>query len=715
MFGYNRDSWMTDIQIAQNRRFQRQNIGLSQAEMFRDDIRDLVAASVTKQSNYVLMATLILGITADAFKDFPVPEGSAEFLQSVLLLCLGTSLLYLVMSVLCALSATVLATNCQRDLLTTFVRLPVDEFVAENEAAASAESVEAFEHQSWSRQFRIPYLSRLRTLSQTRPEEPSGSEGGRAASSEGRVGSEAGREEKSQERSALERLEVEAALDEEFRAECRRKAKAHLDMFRAREGDWEILGHFAFTFGALGSSHLLHAFGYFAAIKFYLGASFGALVVQALLVVVDAIFARGYLHVCPCACAVLTIAGPLSGAVAMRVKRPHAYDEVCIPVCFLCHLFLNVIGGAQLLGIARAAREGERPASAGCGPGGRPAAFPGLAEARGHPWRFQLIFLGSVVVIVAWVASCVWAVYHAFCGDGDNGRPSPYQAEGLLELSVRWPSFGFQPSSLACGLGCFASNGYVVLRLDPWGAAELNATSVRCSAPGPILDLAVVCDAFEAGQGLGARDPGAGAQRASACRPWALSQLADGRGLLECDSGSVAHLAPGSTAHDVSAVSSPRHAQGVGAVFTLQAEAREVLQRSVPSLGGAWEALWPVLRWREGSVPVALDFSQRHRALLLFYESGAIEALDIDSGARRREWRLGPGQGLVSGTLEGSQALVLARGRGQACASEGLTGGLCGVVRLLRISLPGLALEADPGEALSERAREAKGRRVLVV
>lgn len=146
-FNYNRNAWMTDVQVNQARRYQRQNVRLSQAEMFREDIRDLVGSSVTKQNNYVLIATLVLGMIAECYIEGPLPDGSAEFIKSAYMLCLGSSLLYLVMSLMCAVRATILASSCQKDLLTTLVRLPVDEFVAEIDAAAGTESVEAFESQ----------------------------------------------------------------------------------------------------------------------------------------------------------------------------------------------------------------------------------------------------------------------------------------------------------------------------------------------------------------------------------------------------------------------------------------------------------------------------------------------------------------------------------------------------------------------------------------
>lgn len=350
-FQYNRTGWMNDVQVAQARRYQKQNVRIKQADMFREDIRDLVSAAVTKQNSYVVTATLILTLIAECYIEGPLPDGAPDFIRSVYMLCLGSALTYMVMSVLSAAGGMLLAFKCQRELLTTLVRIPIDEFVAEINEMEPRERVEAFEEQSVNKMLRMPFLSVLRKWTAPLAPEclpPAPSPKGEALP------------EKTVSSSSLRETASVARVVEEVVIPQAEKAEAHLKVFDALEQDWELLASCSFAFATLGAGHLLQAYGYFAAAKYYDGYGWSSACVQGILVSVDAIFAGIMLGMGTAAAVLfglLNVAGPLACTLGVRLSDPMWVDALGIPFCFACHVVRNACGLREVLRIKRRARE----------------------------------------------------------------------------------------------------------------------------------------------------------------------------------------------------------------------------------------------------------------------------------------------------------------------------------------------------------------------
>mmetsp|Transcript_95306 Transcript_95306/g.308738 ORF Transcript_95306/g.308738 Transcript_95306/m.308738 type:complete len:854 (-) Transcript_95306:198-2759(-) len=835
MYKYNRDGWMTDVQVNQARRFQRQQVRLSQAEMFREDIRDLVGASVAKQNNYVLIATLILGMIAECFVEGPMPEGAAEFVTSAYMLCVGSSLLYLVLSVLCAVTATTLASNCQKDLLTTLVRLPVDEFVAEIDEAAPKESVEAFEHQCVTRMFRLPILGRLaggqpdpydptqkakeaklaaeakRTAdaaaAQTRFGAAAGA-GGRgrpsttSSSSDLRTaarypfptssGSGAAARLASQRSSSLPPAAAGMTRPEDVRLTDMRhsdarsvsgesspgeegsplglaenqakKAERHMDVFIAKEREWDMMARCAFVFGAMGASHLLQAYGYYSAAKYYTGSYWASWVVQFLVVLVDAIFARAYMASFPmlgAVGAVLNILAPLACTLAIRFQQPTWVDAVCIPLCFFCHLVWNCFGCWQLFCISQSytsdleedegttkeqnftdatypaePRRQQRAGSKALAQHTKPKATKEtketseatssstrstLAERRK---RFYLLYMGNGIVIMAWCATIIWALVHAFSGDGDNGmviaiprklhsESSWFAEEGAepkrqfaetdlvaytalpaiaAELVVVWPSPRFRPHSVACGASntCFVANDFLVFSLDVSASGAASARPVECNVTGTILDLAVDCTAASAAAG--------------ACRPLVLVRSHGAVSVVECagDSGDPL-LSEGG--NDIRRIAT----NFKGELFTLEAD-RVIQHTGLEPPARGWKPLWPTAEGVAEDV-VALDALESGN-LLLFRPAGLVDVVDANSGETCGTWAwpTEPRETITSAASieDGSAVLALHRVAGK--------GGAAKATRLVRVELPGMARACAAGAAVLPAAASParlRGRRTV--
>lgn len=242
LFGYNRSSWVVDVQVKQHRRFQKQEFLLSQAGMFRDDIRDLIGADTTRQNNLMLIVTLVLGMAGSSYCDSTFPDGAAEFVVTAYYLAVSSAIFYLLLSVAFVIGSNYLAVQCRRELLTNVVRLPILELGEEMSSTAFGGSIEAFEHQSAGTVFRVPGISRVSRGSQVShadsPDLTSMSKDGK---------------------------EVVGINVEQMKA----RRERYLQSYRKKEREWVVLLRYSIIYCILGFCHFLQAYSYYSAAYYY--------------------------------------------------------------------------------------------------------------------------------------------------------------------------------------------------------------------------------------------------------------------------------------------------------------------------------------------------------------------------------------------------------------------------------------------------------------
>lgn len=238
VYNYNRAAWIADVRAHQARRYHKHKVLISQATMLRDDVREVIHTASQQQHNYVLVATLVLGMAAHAFFASQFPEGTYAFLEDLYFLCISSSVLYLALAIICAIGANYLAVRCQKDMLTNQVRLPIEEIFEELEDAAPEESTEAFEHQSVREMLRLPGLSRVRE----------------DRSENGTVRRAGIPESEARSKASLRMMQ--------------RRASANKKLFRARELEWKAMSKFAPLFIISGGKYLLIAYGYHSLVHF---------------------------------------------------------------------------------------------------------------------------------------------------------------------------------------------------------------------------------------------------------------------------------------------------------------------------------------------------------------------------------------------------------------------------------------------------------------
>uniref|UniRef100_A0A7S1QZN9 Uncharacterized protein n=1 Tax=Alexandrium catenella TaxID=2925 RepID=A0A7S1QZN9_ALECA len=403
LFNYNRDAWMVDAQLTQHRRMQKQALVLSQASMFREDVQEIVGAATVRQSNYILVLTLVLGMVGVSYTFGDIPDEAQEFVQTAYTLCIGSSLLYLVISVLCAMSSNHSALRCQRDMLVHLVRLPIEDLALEIDVSRDEETVEAFERKGAGEMMRPPgvHLLRRRTV-----DSPTSRSAGEPAES----GSSA----------------AHAVWDMEARM-C-----MYMEVLRRKEADWNLLGIFALIYGALGTGDLLQAFAYLLVARFYLSESmsWAICIVQVLFTLVDVSLLVGtavYVQLpvwLSGTQALAAVGGQFFCTMAVRYKPGFSVGDVCVPLCFACHIVRHMIGCASL------SRWPFRAAQTYASPSVKHTMDAARGLPRNELKRTGVARVGTMIVIFAWLLSLSWALWHA--ASGTANAPSEVAPSGGL-------------------------------------------------------------------------------------------------------------------------------------------------------------------------------------------------------------------------------------------------------------------------------------------
>jgi len=174
LYSYNRDAWMNDIQVTQEHHFQKDNLKIAMHAMDREEVRDLMDASINKINNAILVSALILSLAGEMLFEGQIPQDTPPFLLNAYMLCLGSAIFHLVLSIIFGLIASQMAYDISTTLLTSELKPKWKKHFATMEARKSDESVRAFDDQPLHTMLRPPLASRLSGMLQPSKECPSG-------------------------------------------------------------------------------------------------------------------------------------------------------------------------------------------------------------------------------------------------------------------------------------------------------------------------------------------------------------------------------------------------------------------------------------------------------------------------------------------------------------------------------------------------------------
>jgi len=155
LFGYNRENYLYDRKMRQETEYQIMDFRIKQAELWREDVRDIIGLTSVKMDTYLIVNAVQLGFTVMAFCEGRLASGTPTWLVGCHTLSLAGAFMYLLMSVWFSMHASITAKSYETRLLTQLVRLPVPSW-AQLESARTYAST--FEKTQSKQMLRVPFV-----------------------------------------------------------------------------------------------------------------------------------------------------------------------------------------------------------------------------------------------------------------------------------------------------------------------------------------------------------------------------------------------------------------------------------------------------------------------------------------------------------------------------------------------------------------------------
>lgn len=355
VYGYNRESWLSNVGIKNSHRLQRQTLAMNHIAMLREDVRDLVQAAMQKQSSQVVITTLILGMVTSCFMSAQMPAEVPSFVVDLYSLCLGSSILYLVLALTCSVGSTIMASACQKEMLTMVLRLPIEHFEGQLNSGLDLEGAEAFERQRWGKVLRVPFLSERGDDASSR-EPPTSSARDRSQSNSSR--SEGGTRCPSEAASAGSDRAERASLYTTISGGVPASKEEHYQQYREQEVQWEALTTYACILAAMGIGSFMQAYNYCAAARHYSDGLHNSWVFSSvftfLQIMLTVAFNASFMVTGSGLSIAVEIASLIVAAGSSKICLTLASSEVremALPLCFLAHLTVNCVGFYRLFRI----------------------------------------------------------------------------------------------------------------------------------------------------------------------------------------------------------------------------------------------------------------------------------------------------------------------------------------------------------------------------
>lgn len=175
LWSYNRENFKYDREMRQKNEFKLLEFRKIQAELWRDDIRDIIGLTEKKMDAYLIISILQLDACLGLFTEGRLEPGTPPWLLSFYMLTLAGSFMYLLMSAWFAMHASVVAQCSSVRLLTQFVRLPIPTWKQLEDMRTYGQEYESLHGAHW---FRVPYTRSLAPTGVRRGQNiPAGQEG----------------------------------------------------------------------------------------------------------------------------------------------------------------------------------------------------------------------------------------------------------------------------------------------------------------------------------------------------------------------------------------------------------------------------------------------------------------------------------------------------------------------------------------------------------
>eukprot|EP00438_Fugacium_kawagutii_P017351 Skav201531 [mRNA] locus=scaffold1616:41082:43331:+ [translate_table: standard] len=695
VYSYNRDAWMTDIQVEQAHAYQEDNLQIQLKSMQREEVRDLVNSDLNRINNSLLVATLILSLAGEMLFEGQIPTDCPAFVLNAYILCLGSAVFHLSFCILFGICASSKAYRRASSLLTRFIRPQWKEQFQKMKTRKATENTATFESRPLSRMMMPPLASRM--FGKMRREDQNEHQQGsptftatwsdHSSTSEGFVSPQRCPRRWRQSRSLgkvfadeslvdmveLEDLEREVAKDGKQNGRPSELQK-HVTLWKDTSQGWRKFSSCMFKCLARGTMNLLEACGYLAVGTLYSGyaEAWAFWAIQLLFTVINVMIVRflldsfepaniksdwliWILRRYPFVVACIVASGPLFCVIAAATSWV-IMDRFLIPLCYGTHTFVNVYfvsmfttdDDIQEKHHDSDSENEEEGIEAVEGQEWGPWVAQPLQPPNGrHKTDFlpvQMLRQGTFVVNFLWSCAFLWALYGAWFGmDFRNSKAavslwthSPPQLE-LSQEFMASPSAFWKPHALVCPRNqVFVADRYHVYELE---ADNTRVKRYPCVINGTIADIAATCNE-------------------KSCWPVVLLQGTPPL-VLDCSTGRQDPLLQ--TTSDAGRIATDAGSMPNGKLQTLLATVGDkvIVQYGWSVERGAWEPLWDI----ESTVGV-LSMDLVLDRLLVFHRGGYLQSQDIKSGRLCSTWAFDESASVIGGgcgNQEHSSILILVK------------------------------------------------------
>mmetsp|Transcript_112344 Transcript_112344/g.357009 ORF Transcript_112344/g.357009 Transcript_112344/m.357009 type:complete len:1023 (-) Transcript_112344:68-3136(-) len=155
LWRYNRGNFLYDRKLRQEQEYTIFEWRKLHAELWREDVRDIIELTEKKMDNYLIISVLELGMCAGLFACGRQQPGTPPWLLQLYYLTLSGAFTYLLMAVWFAMHATVSAQCASVRMLTQFVRLPIPDWQDFESARTYAQQYETLRIEDV---LRVPFM-----------------------------------------------------------------------------------------------------------------------------------------------------------------------------------------------------------------------------------------------------------------------------------------------------------------------------------------------------------------------------------------------------------------------------------------------------------------------------------------------------------------------------------------------------------------------------
>lgn len=648
IYTYNRDAWMTDMQLDQQNTFQEDNLRVAMKNMDREEVRDLLLSDINKINNIILVTTLILSLAGEMLFEGHVPDGVAGFVMNAYMLCLGSAIFHLVLSILFGMYASNEAYATSARMLTSDIRPLWEAHFRKLKARRGKEMTKSFDKKPMKSIFMPPLASRVKKAIQG-----------------GGIGADKLKIDPEPFPGGVANPDVHPDWTNDINDGYR---DAYRDLGQSK---WNHFKEYSMRCAAFGTKNLLEACGYLCIARLY-GTNRDAWAfwaVQVIFVSLNVIMMQFLLATRSCMKGIIVATGPFSCAIAATTSFK-IVDQICIPLCYLSHVCITtfLLQNPTWRDLEPDSWEKEENAQPFEGPFEETCYYADIADTscaeddmdlnprqaymdleqphssmlrqfspRSSPQNIPRVMLvrGLSVLSLLWTFFFFWALYGAIWGmDFKNEMAMVPQwtvgpkVADLSPVPIKLPSPYFEPHAIVCPRGfVFLADKYRVFELRD---GDKGVQPYACDVNGTIADLASTCNEHS-------------------CWPMVLLH-GDPPTVFDCSTGEQKRLLQTTSGVDRFAT------RGDGVLYA--SNHGLVVQYQLERHRSGWAPFWDIARVQSGIR--AIDVVE-HR-LLLFTTFETVEAKNLNTGEPCGDWAM-PGTLMGAGCgMQGSDSiLVLAR------------------------------------------------------